>query len=100
VATATLTTQITATNTITSVAVTAMPTITNAGEVLFVSQGLPTVEQYVASVGSSVGDLTIAVVSKVAAATHLVGENVAPAHTLTAVGRTMSPVQTPRMHRL
>jgi len=97
---ATLTAQLTATHVYTTIAVTAMPVAVPAGAVVFVSQGLPNVEAFITSSLVSIGDVTIHVNSQMAGMTHLVGQLVTPAYLLTAVGRTLSPIQTQRTKRL
>lgn len=99
-AAATLTAQVTSGANITSLATTAQPVIANTGEIVFVSQGLVNVEIFTVSSPVAVNDVVVNVTSQIAAQTHLIGENVAPKYTLSAVGRTLSPVQTPKTKRL
>jgi len=97
---ATLTAQLTSGMTYTSMSVTPMPNAVPVGGVIYVSQGLVNVEAFTVSLSVHVGDTTIHVNSQRAGATHPVGNPVTPAYLLTAVGRTMAPVQVPRTKRL
>ena len=99
-ATATLTAQLTQGVTYTTISVTAMPVAVGTGEVVYASQGLTNAEAFTVSSPVAVNAVTINVTSQQAAQTHLVGENVAPRYTLTAVGRSMALIQTPRFTKL
>ena len=99
-ATATLTAGLLATHSYNSLPITANPVHIPAGETVFVSQGLATVEAFTTSAVVAPGAFAIPVVTQVSAHAHNIGENVAPKFSLTAVGRTMVPVETPRTRRL
>lgn len=86
--------------TYTTLPVTAMPVSAPSGETIFVGVGLATVEAYVASAPIAQGDTTINVVSHLAAHTNPIGAVVDPRYTLSAIGRTLSEVQTPRLKRV
>lgn len=97
---ATLTSQLNMGTTYTSIPVTALPNIIPLGGVIFVSQGLSNVEAFTTSLSAHVGDTTIHVQSQMAAHTHPIGDPVTPSYLLTAVGRTLTPIQTPRTKKL
>ena len=97
---ATLTSALTATDTYTSLAVTAMPDGAIVGEIIWVSITLTNVEAFVVSMPVTAGDTTIHITSAVAANDHAIGNPVAPNHTLTSINRTASPIQVLRGSRL
>lgn len=83
-----------------TLSVTSMPVTVPSGVGVFVSQGLTNVEAFTTSAPVALHDTTIHVVTKVAAHSHAVGQNVMPAYLMTAVGRTLTPIEVPRTRRL
>lgn len=84
----------------TSLSTTAMADAAVAGEIVWVSLTYNNVEGFTVSSPVSVGDTTVHVESQHAAQTHNIGDQVAPAHTLTAIGRSAAPMTIPRGTRL
>lgn len=96
----TLTSGLSAGLTYSSLSVTATPDTIQAGEKVWVGIGLPSVEAFVATSGTGVGATTIPVVARVSTHNHLFGETVDPHNALSAVGRTMTPIQTQRTRKI
>ncbi len=84
----------------TSLATTAMADSAAVDEIVWVSLTYNNVEGFTLSAPVAVGDTTVHVDSQQAAQTHNTGDQVAPAHTLTAVGRSAAPMTIPRGRRL
>lgn len=85
---------------VTSLSTTPMSDSAQVDEIVWVSLTYNNVEGFTTSAPVSVGDTTVHVDSQIAAQTHNVGDQVAPGHTLTAVGRSAAPMTIPRGRRL
>ena len=83
-----------------SISVSAMPYAAQAGERVFVSLGLTTVEPFVLSAPAVIGDVVLHVNAQVAAHNHAINDLVAPVNALSDVNRTFAPVLTPRFKRI
>ncbi len=96
----TVTTQLNSGSTYTTIAVTAATQAAKSGAKIYVGVDTYHCEIFTLSADMAVNDTTLHVASQQAAATHPVGDKVAPQWALSAIGRTLSPIQVPRTKRI